>query len=79
MPVSSQTWFAKAAPGSPEAASVLFTASFQATISFGALAGGVVVDRTSPSAVMTLGGITAILMVMAVLVHFARRPTWAES
>ncbi|WP_327358297.1 MFS transporter [Streptomyces sp. NBC_01304] len=79
VPVSSQTWFAKAAPGSPEAASVLFTASFQATISFGALAGGVVVDRTSPSAVMTLGGITAILMVMAVLVHFARRPTWAES
>ncbi len=78
VPVSSQTWFAKAAPGSPEAASVLFTASFQATISLGALAGGLVVDRTSPSTVMALGGITATLMVMAVWAHFARRPTWPD-
>ncbi|WP_344243161.1 MFS transporter [Actinocorallia libanotica] len=76
VPVASQTWFAKAAPGSREAASVLFTASFQATISLGALAGGLVVDRTSPSAVMALGGGTAMLAVMAVWVHFARRPTW---
>nr|WP_227995808.1 MFS transporter [Glycomyces albidus] len=39
VPVCSQTWFAKSAPRSIEAASVLFTSSFQATIAFGALAG----------------------------------------
>ncbi|GAQ58166.1 MFS transporter [Streptomyces acidiscabies] len=66
VPVASQTWFFKAAPHAPEAASVLFTASFQATISVGALVGGVVLDRTSPSAVMLLGGCTAVLMVLAV-------------
>lgn len=75
VPVSSQTWFAKASPASPEAASVLFTASFQATISIGALVGGVIVDRSSPSTVMVLGGITATLMVVAVGAHFTRRPT----
>ncbi|MGW0732178.1 MFS transporter [Streptomyces sp. NPDC002851] len=65
VPVASQTWFSKAAPHAPEAASVLFTASFQATISIGALVGGVVLDRTSPSTVMLLGGCTAVLMVCA--------------
>ncbi|MFP8903489.1 MFS transporter [Streptomyces atacamensis] len=78
VPVSSQTWFAKAAPGAPEAASVLFTASFQATISLGALVGGFTLDRTSPSTVMTLGGITATLMVVAVGAHLARRLTWPD-
>lgn len=48
VPVACQTWFARAAPDTPEAASVLFTASFQATFSLGALAGGLVVDRASP-------------------------------
>jgi len=66
VPVASQTWFSKAAPHAPEAASVLFTASFQATISIGALVGGVLLDRTSPSVVMLLGGCTAALMVLAV-------------
>jgi predicted MFS family arabinose efflux permease len=66
VPVASQTWFSRAAPHAPEAASVLFTASFQATISIGALVGGVVLDRTSPSAVMLLGGCTAVLMVLTV-------------
>ncbi|WP_106402291.1 MFS transporter [Actinocorallia populi] len=80
VPVSSQTWFAKAAPGSPEAASVLFTASFQATISLGALAGGLAVDRASPSAVMVLGGATAALTVLAVWLTGAplRRHGWAS-
>ncbi|MBI0375656.1 MFS transporter [Streptomyces albiflaviniger] len=64
VPVASQTWFSKAAPHAPEAASVLFTASFQATISLGALVGGVVLDHSSPSAVMALGGCTAVLMVL---------------
>ncbi|MFF5967175.1 MFS transporter [Streptomyces collinus] len=66
VPVASQTWFSRAAPGAPEAASVLFTASFQATISTGALLGGVVLDRTSPSAVLLLCGCVALLVVLAV-------------
>lgn len=76
VPVASQTWFSRTAPHAPEAASVLFTASFQATISVGALVGGLVLDRTSPSAVMLLGGCTAVLMVLAVLAagtRFAER------
>ena len=52
---------------------MLFTASFQATISAGALVGGLVVDRTSPSAVMALGGVTALLMVFAAWIHHAKR------
>jgi predicted MFS family arabinose efflux permease len=69
VPVCSQTWFAKSAPHAPEAASVLFTASFQATIGFGALAGGAVVDRSSPSAVMLFGGLTAVLVVAAIVAN----------
>ncbi|GAA2272674.1 hypothetical protein GCM10010234_04390 [Streptomyces hawaiiensis] len=65
VPVASQTWFSRAAPDAPEAASVLFTASFQATISTGALRGGVALDRTSPSVGMLLGGCVALLAVLA--------------
>lgn len=72
IPVSTQTWFAKAVPHAPEAASVLFTASFQATFSLGALTGGLVVDRGSPTTVMFLGGFVATLAIVAVLVHAAR-------
>ncbi|MEV5983555.1 MFS transporter [Streptomyces sp. NPDC052051] len=79
VPVSSQTWFAKATPYAPEAAAVLFTASFQATFSLGALTGGVIVDRTSPSTVMMLGGVVAALMVVAAWAHFARRLTWPDN
>jgi predicted MFS family arabinose efflux permease len=67
VPVCSQTWFAQAAPQAPEAASVLFTSSFQATLSLGALAGGVVVDATSTSTVLLLGGVTASLAVLLVV------------
>lgn len=66
VPVCSQTWFANASPDTPEATSVLFTASFQATISVGALAGGLALDRSSPSTVMLLGGGTAALVVLLV-------------
>ncbi|MEV5176909.1 MFS transporter [Streptomyces flaveolus] len=79
VPVCSQTWFTKASPDTPEAASVMFTASFQATISLGALTGGLVVDAGSPSTVMTLGGMTATLMVIAVWTHYARRLTWPDN
>ncbi|WP_405607816.1 MFS transporter [Streptomyces sp. NBC_01508] len=64
VPVCSQTWFANASPQTPEASSVLFTASFQATISVGALVGGLALDRSSPSTVMLLGGGTAALVVL---------------
>ncbi|MFJ3876394.1 MFS transporter [Streptomyces sp. NPDC090077] len=78
VPVSSQTWFTKAAPDAPEAASVLFTASFQLTIALGAVAGGAVVDRTSPSTVMTLGGLVAVLAVVAARAHSTRHLTWPD-
>ncbi|MEE1771858.1 MFS transporter [Streptomyces sp. JV185] len=68
VPVCSQTWFARAAPEAPEAASVLFTASFQATFALGALAGGAVLDHVSVSAVMLLGGAVAALAVAVVVV-----------
>lgn len=59
VPVCSQTWFARAAPRTPEAASVLFTASFQATLAAGALTGGTIVDHTSLRAVMWWGAVVA--------------------
>ncbi|MFJ9697037.1 MFS transporter [Kitasatospora sp. NPDC101183] len=71
VPVASRTWFAGAAPDAPEAASVLFTASFQATISLGALAGGAVLDRASPSTVMALGALAAALTLVPLLRHRA--------
>ncbi|WP_329467951.1 MFS transporter [Streptomyces sp. NBC_01431] len=78
VPVCSQTWFAKANTASPEASSVVFTASFQATFSIGALTGGLVIDHTSPSTVMTLGGCAAALMVLVAWFHHARRISWLE-
>ncbi|GAA2122539.1 MFS transporter [Glycomyces algeriensis] len=78
VPVCSQTWFAKAAPQSIEASSVLFTASFQATIGMGALAGGFVVDRSSPAAIMTLAGVLALLTALVVYAHHAKRVAWPE-
>ncbi|MGV9359123.1 MFS transporter [Amycolatopsis sp. NPDC003731] len=71
VPVYSQLWFAREAPDAREAATVLFTASFQATISAGALAGGFVVDAVSVPAVMTCGGVAALLA--AAVIQGARR------
>ncbi|MFJ3588179.1 MFS transporter [Streptomyces sp. NPDC090231] len=65
VPVCSQTWFARAAPQAPEAATVLFTASFQATLAAGALTGGAIVDHTSLRAVMWCGAGVAGLVVLA--------------
>ncbi|MEU9859770.1 MFS transporter [Streptomyces sp. NPDC047971] len=78
VPVCSQTWFSQAAPDRPEASSVLFTASFQATLSVGALMGGAVLDRSSPSTVMVLGGLTAVLTVLVAWAHWAGRFTWPK-
>ncbi|WP_205325310.1 MFS transporter [Glycomyces sp. YM15] len=79
VPVCSQTWFAKSAPRSIEASSVLFTASFQATIAVGALAGGVVVDRASPAAIMSLSGVVAAFAAVIVHAHYAKRVPWPET
>ncbi|KOU42886.1 MFS transporter [Streptomyces sp. WM6378] len=78
VPVCSQTWFSKASPEAPEASSVLFTSSFQATFATGALVGGVVVDRFSASTVMTTGSVAAVLMVLVVWAHHMRKVSWPE-
>ncbi|PXX64313.1 putative MFS family arabinose efflux permease [Nocardia tenerifensis] len=79
VPVSTQAWFAKSAPDAPEAASVLFTASFQATFALGALAGGVVVDHGSPGSVMLLGGLVATTVIATVATHAVRGRTWPDA
>ncbi|MEW9554125.1 MFS transporter [Nonomuraea sp. NPDC050783] len=62
VPVCSQASFVAAAPRAPEAATVVFTSSFQATFALGAFLGGRVVDAFSVSTVMVCGGLTALLM-----------------
>lgn len=65
VPVCSQAWFITAAPHTPEAATVIFTSSFQATFALGAFLGGRVVDAFSVSTVMICGGLTALLMAVS--------------
>ncbi|GAA1551326.1 MFS transporter [Kribbella sancticallisti] len=65
VPVCSMTWFARSAPTAPEAATVLFTSSFQATLSAGALLGGLVVDLTSASSAFVCGSVVALLAAAA--------------
>lgn len=72
VPVCSMTWFAEAAPESREAATVLFTSSFQATLSTGALLGGVLVDATSVSTAMVCGGVLASTIVIIVGADYSR-------
>ncbi|WP_399125448.1 MFS transporter [Streptomyces sp. ITFR-6] len=48
-------------PTAPEAATVLFTASFQVTLAAGALTGGAIVDHTSLRAVMWCGARGVVL------------------
>jgi predicted MFS family arabinose efflux permease len=62
VPVCSQAWFLSSAPQTPEAATVVFTSSFQATFALGTLLGGIVVDAFSVSTVMICGGLAALLM-----------------
>ncbi|MFI7704624.1 MFS transporter [Nonomuraea sp. NPDC049480] len=65
VPVCSQASFITAAPHLPEAATVVFTSSFQATFALGAFLGGRVVDAFSVSIVMICGGLTALLMAVS--------------
>jgi predicted MFS family arabinose efflux permease len=78
VPVCSQTWFARSAPHAPEAASILFTSSFQATLSLGALSGGIVVDRISVAAVMGIAGALAALTASVLWFSLKRRPPSAR-
>ncbi|WP_405060826.1 MFS transporter [Kribbella sp. NBC_01505] len=63
VPVCTMSMFAAAAPQSREAATVLFTSSFQAVLSMGALLGGLMVDALSVSTAMVAGGICVALTV----------------
>lgn len=72
VPVCSQTWIARRA-AAPEAATVLFTSSFQATISLGALLGGLLLDATSVVPVMLAGGAVAVGAVAVLVVRPYRR------
>ncbi|NRQ34987.1 MFS transporter [Nonomuraea sp. NN258] len=65
VPVCSQSSFLAAAPHAPEAATVVFTSSFQATFALGAFLGGRVVDSFSVSTVMICGGLIALLMAVS--------------
>ncbi|MFJ4901645.1 MFS transporter [Streptomyces sp. NPDC088727] len=79
VPVCSQTWFARAAPQAPEAATVLFTASFQATLAAGALTGGAIVDHTSLRAVMWCGaGVAGVVVAVTAAARQDELPGTAE-
>ncbi|MER7128912.1 MFS transporter [Streptosporangium saharense] len=65
VPVCSQASFITASPHTPEAATVVFTSSFQATFALGAFLGGRVVDAFSVSTTMICGGLTALLMAVS--------------
>ncbi|MCR6483724.1 MFS transporter [Amycolatopsis sp. OK19-0408] len=78
VPRCSQAWFARAAPDAPEAATVLFTASFQATLSAGALTGGFVVDAVSAPAVMTCGGVVAVVGALVAARSTGRNTTLSQ-
>lgn len=67
VPVCSGTWFAAAAPNNPEPATILFVSSFQASLSTGALFGGVVVDHTGIRVTMLFGAAAAGLAAAALL------------
>lgn len=71
VPVCSMSLFARALPRTREAATVLFTSSFQSTLSAGALLGGLVVDAWSASVAMVCGGLCALLA-CTVLLRFRR-------
>ncbi|GAA2410918.1 hypothetical protein GCM10010191_19890 [Actinomadura vinacea] len=60
--VSLQTWMLRAAPGTPEAASSLFVATFNLSIALGALIGGAAADGI---------GLTGVLAVAACLLLWA--------
>ncbi|WP_424639063.1 MFS transporter [Embleya sp. AB8] len=79
VPACSQTWFARCAPQAREAATVVFTSSFQLALATGALLGGGAVDATSPAGVMVCAGAVALAMVAAVSVLGGPRDDAAQA
>ena len=78
VPACSQTWLARASGGADEAATVLFTSSFQATISVAALLGGFVVDGTSVTTLMVVGGLVAAAAVGVIAVSERNTNAWCR-
>src|SRR5450830_1408443 len=60
MPIAAQTWMYKAAPHLMEGSSALFVGIVQVSLAFGALIGGISVDRLGLASAMVLGGIFAL-------------------
>ncbi|WP_460528540.1 MFS transporter [Flindersiella endophytica] len=73
VPVCSGAWFAAAAPEAREAATILFVSSFQASLSAGALLGGLVVDHTTLRTTVLLGGTLALLATVVLTAPPRRR------
>ncbi|TWD75069.1 putative MFS family arabinose efflux permease [Kribbella amoyensis] len=67
VPACSMSLFARVAPQAREAMTVVFTSTFQAMLSTGALLGGLVVDLVSVPAVMICGGLLAAAALTALL------------
>ncbi|MET0281403.1 MAG: MFS transporter [Steroidobacteraceae bacterium] len=61
VPVSMTTWMLRALPESPESGQALLVTAFQVAIASGALVGGIVVDASSISGALLLGGGLALL------------------
>lgn len=70
VPVTFQTWVTRAAADAPEPASSLYVSVFNVSIALGALAGGVVVNSLSTTAVLAVGAALAGATVLLAL----RRP-----
>lgn len=71
VPVTFQTWIMRAAPYAPEPASSLYVSVFNVSIALGALAGGVVVNGLSTTAVLAVGAALAAATALLAV----RRPT----
>lgn len=71
--VSLQSWMNQAAPQATEAASALFTATFNFSIALGALLGGQAVDGSGPRAALILGAV----LVLAASLSMRGRATMA--
>ncbi|MBO8186502.1 MFS transporter [Streptomyces spirodelae] len=71
VPVTFQTWILDAAPDATEAASSLYVSTFNLSIAFGALFGGLAVDRLTVTSVLWFGA--ALAAVTLLVVGAARR------
>ncbi|MFC6355728.1 MFS transporter [Luethyella okanaganae] len=73
IPAATSSWFSKALPDHSEPAAIYFTASFQATISLGALLGGALLDHSSLTTLYLAGALLAMIVAIYAT-HIARHP-----